>query len=255
MHDVGERARKDSPIDSRLWSVVRWGHRRLRFGVSQLVDRALGVRTAYVEPTGLLGADDPDQTLVKPSGWLTLYRAFRWLDVRPNDVMVDFGSGAGRAVLVASLFPFRRVVGVERQASLYELAMDNLAHFRPRCQAPVLFICGDAREYRLPDDVTVVFFYNPFGGETFRKVMAGVLASVDRAPRRLRVIYINPKEHAYLVGTGRCRWVKTIGGLRPTREWARTLSAFIYEVEPVRRRPNDRSETGKSRRDWPHRNG
>jgi Histidine kinase-, DNA gyrase B-, and HSP90-like ATPase len=90
-------------IESRPWSAIRWIHRRLRFGVSQILDRALGVHTSFVESTALFGTDDPYVCNQKPTGWLTLYRVFRALDIGSEDVMVDFGSGSGRAVLFASL--------------------------------------------------------------------------------------------------------------------------------------------------------
>jgi Histone methylation protein DOT1 len=178
--------------ESRWWMLIRSLHRRLRFAVWWVIDRSLGVRTTSVEPSGLVEVEQDEPRYSKPSGWFTLYRVFRWLDVGPDDVMIDFGSGTGRAVLVASLFPFRGVVGVELVEQWHRCAEANLAHFRLRRRAPVELHCANALEYAVPDEITVVFLYNPFHGETFRGVVENVFASFDRAPRRLRIVYLNP---------------------------------------------------------------
>jgi hypothetical protein len=223
-----------SLTDSRPWSLIRWLVRRMRFAMSLALDRALRVRTTYHERAKLLEGETWNSVAVKLGGWFTLYRAFRAFDVGAGDVLIDIGSGAGRAVLVASRLPFRRVIGLELVEHLHRQAEGNLARFRLQRRAVVELVCRDAAEYQLPDDVSVVFLYNPFGpdgGRTFQEVVANILASVDRAPRRLRIIYINPQEHEYLVGAGRCRLVGRLGGLRPTREWARMLATHFYEVD------------------------
>jgi hypothetical protein len=40
--------------------------------------------------------------------------------------------------------------------------------------------------------VSVVFFANPFSGRIFATVVDRLLASVDRTPRLLTIIYFNP---------------------------------------------------------------
>jgi precorrin-6B methylase 2 len=213
----------------RAWLWFRFLYLRCRAILSRGLDRVLGVHTTVDETTESGQAFNPNK---KPTAWLTLWRLFRWLDVGPDDVIVDIGSGAGRAVLVASLFPFGRIIGLEVSSLLHRRAQENLARFRLHGRAPVELTLGDASVYELPDSVTIVFLYNPFAGREFERVMQHVFASVDRRPRPLRLVYVNPKEHAYLAETGRCRLVKRFRGLRPTRRWSQTLTAHIYEVEP-----------------------
>lgn len=43
-----------------------------------------------------------------------------------SSVFVDFGSGMGRALLLASDYPFRRIVGVEISPLLHEIALGNI---------------------------------------------------------------------------------------------------------------------------------
>ncbi len=93
-------------------------------------------------------------------------------------------------------------------------------------------LVGDAASFRIPDDVTVVYLYNPFGGQTFEKVIGNILASVERSPRRLRLVYRTPLEHDALMQTGRFTLVRSIRGLRPTRRLAESASLRVYEVQP-----------------------
>jgi hypothetical protein len=225
---------------TRPWPVARALHRRARRAIGRLIDQALGVRTAWLEPTAAAAGDAAIAT--KPCGWLTLYRVFHWLDVSDADVLIDLGSGPGRAVLIGSLFPFRRAIGVERDPILHRQALANLATFRLKRRADVEFVCADVLDYTLPDDATVIFLYNPFNGVTFEEAIAGVLRSLDRAPRPLRIVYVNPVEHEMLVATGRCRLVaRLMSHLRPGRQWARTLAAYVYEVAPTAPAPSSRS--------------
>jgi predicted RNA methylase len=156
--------------------------------------------------------------------------------VGPDDVFVDFGSGKGRIVLQAALaYPFRTVYGVELSPSLHAVAERNVAAVRHRFRcADVHLLQGDARSVELPDTVTVAYFYNPFRGAVFEAVVHRLLASVDRNPRRLRIVYGNPQEEATLLATGRIRPVRTAHGWRPTREWSRSNSFRLYEVTPAR---------------------
>jgi 16S rRNA G966 N2-methylase RsmD len=198
----------------------------------RLVERRHRIRTHGVVGLDELGIAGPDRVLYKPAPWRTLRRALPVRSVNPDDVFVDFGSGMGRVVFQAALhYPFKRVVGVELSARLHEIATGNIDRNRARLRCgAVELVCGDALDYAVPTDVTVVFLDNPFTGDTFATVVAGLLASVDRRPRPLRIIYFNPVEHDRLTATGRVRLVRRVRGRRPGREWARSNSTHVYEV-------------------------
>jgi hypothetical protein len=61
-------------------------------------------------------------------------------------------------------------------------------------------------------------------------VVGRLFESVDRHPRRLRIVYGNPVEEDALMRTGRVRPVRTLRGWRPGAEWARSNSFRLYEV-------------------------
>ncbi|WP_157605157.1 class I SAM-dependent methyltransferase [Schlesneria paludicola] len=104
---------------------------------------------------------------------------------------VDFGSGKGRAVLVAAQIPFRKVIGVEYSDSLNRIALQNLARFPAdamKCQ-DVDLICADAANLTIPDGPLVLFFYNPFGEAVMSQVVENVRNAVRAQSRRIVVLY------------------------------------------------------------------
>ena len=120
------------------------------------------------------------------------------LDTLPRDLkeltFVDLGSGKGRAVLLASRRPFRRIVGVEFAQELHEAARANVARFprsAQRCER-IELVCADAANYELPDEESVIFMYNPFGLEVMRAIAARARESLRARPRRMYVLYTNP---------------------------------------------------------------
>jgi hypothetical protein len=116
-------------------------------------------------------------------------------------VFMDFGAGKGRTVLLASEFPFRRVVGIEFSQELVEIARANAARFRSGAQRchDIEFLCLDAVDIEIPADPVVLFFYNPFGEPVMHRVMERVCASLDRRPRPAYVVLMGDDELARLV--------------------------------------------------------
>jgi SAM-dependent methyltransferase len=89
---------------------------------------------------------------------------------------IDFGSGMGRTLLLASEFPFRRIIGVEFSPELHRIAERNIQSFRGRQNCfEIRSVCIDAAQYRLPPGNAVSYFYLPF----HEPVMRSVLAMID----------------------------------------------------------------------------
>jgi SAM-dependent methyltransferase len=181
----------------------------VRNAAGQLVRSAVGQSlfgTGYAATAPKTSeAAGPETVAYSPSPWWIL----RWLlpksEVSSTDVFVEFGCGKGRVVLdAARRYRFRRVVGVELSSELSNVARDLVAseQSRLRCQ-DVTIETVDATQFEVPDDMTHAYLYNPFYGATFECVIENIIASLDRAPRRIRVIYLHPAHHDTLVATGR----------------------------------------------------
>jgi hypothetical protein len=110
---------------------------------------------------------------------------------------VDFGSGKGLAVLLASNYPFRKIVGVEFAAELIEVAQTNLFKYRNPTQkcTDIEFICTDVTEYRLAAEPTVFYFCNPFVKDVMKTTVARIEQSLRKFPREAWIVYVNPVEH------------------------------------------------------------
>ena len=87
------------------------------------------------------------------------------------------------------MHPFVRLIGVERSSHLNDISRQNIDRARRwlRCTR-VDLVTADAAAYRVPDDVTIVYFASPFSGNTLDAVLDNVKASLTRAPRRIRVV-------------------------------------------------------------------
>ena len=164
--------------------------------------------------------------------YLGIQRVMRKLEPSQTDAFLDMGCGAGRAICVAAQYPFSRVIGIEIDERLCVLAERNARRLRRYAVRPEI-VCADAAKYRVPDDITVVLLSNPFGGDVLKTALTRVLASFDRAPRRLQLAYYNPREHEMIASMRRFRTADTMWlSWRPGTEWRRTKVVQFYEVEP-----------------------
>jgi hypothetical protein len=163
-----------------------------------------------------IGLGHPDRYRYVPSGRAVIPRLLRKLKAGPDDVFIDVGSGKGRAVFQAARFPLKRVIGLELADKLNEVARYNVEHNRERLRAgSVELITADAVEYVFPDDLTIAYFYHPFGGSTFERVIDNLIASLDRSPRELHLIYGYPLMAEYVDSTGRFQRIGRIRSFRP----------------------------------------
>ena len=113
---------------------------------------------------------------------------------------IDLGSGKGRALLVASIYPFRKIVGVEVADELHQIALKNIDTYAAanksqsiqKCQS-IVAVRGDATQYEFPQGPLVVFMYSPFGKATLTKVIDGLGRSYDAEPRKIILVYANPQ--------------------------------------------------------------
>jgi SAM-dependent methyltransferase len=155
-----------------------------------------------VETSGLLFAEDlPSGTRrdvynngyfgIAPSAFTQILNR---LQLNFEDfTFIDLGSGKGRALLIASQYPFRSIIGVELSPKLHEISLSNLAAFRGAQRCPdVQSIRGDATEFPFPSGPLVIYMWNPFDGPVFTAVLANLEASLARDPREIFILYIEP---------------------------------------------------------------
>jgi len=168
-----------------------------------------GVRTSGIIPGRLLKTghrNDRHSTAyfgVAPSVFKGMLR--RWQKSRPcapveEFVFVDVGAGMGRAMLLASELPFRRVEGIELNPVLAGIAKRNAAKWRAagRASARMRVTCGDAVDFGFPIGPCLLFLFNPFGASVMRRLLVRLADAFRDMPGELDLLYVNhEQEHVF----------------------------------------------------------
>ena len=105
-------------------------------------------------------------------------------------VFLDLGSGKGRALLMASDYPFRRIVGVELLPALNHAAQENLSKYRSELQKCFALesICADAIDFPFPAEPTVLYLFNPFPEAGLQRMIANLEQSLREHSRAVYVL-------------------------------------------------------------------
>ena len=210
---------------------------RLYMYEQRLFDCYLGVSTANIARTSTdVYAAGTENWPYLGCQWPALSFVLKHL---PHDgTFVDLGAGKGKALLIAGMMPYSRVVGVEIDRGLTEVARHNIEQLRTKQHALVVeCVTASASDWTVPDDASVIFLHNPFFGRTFRDAMTSVFNSYDSNPRELHIVYMFPWEHEWLLSTGRV----AVESVRPEawpshhRWWAGEHVTVIYHVTGANR--------------------
>jgi SAM-dependent methyltransferase len=125
----------------------------------------------------------------------------RWRDSLPSAAarvdaysFVDMGAGKGRALLLASELPFRKVIGVELNENLARIAGRNIVLWnrRARKTGKIRVQREDALEFRWPRAPLLVFLNNPFDCELVGKMVEKLAAVANAGPGLVDILYVNP---------------------------------------------------------------
>ncbi len=133
-------------------------------------------------------------------GMLVRWRRCRPLAPIDEFTFIDLGAGMGRAMLLASEFPFRAVLGVELNPMLARIGSRNLARWRAagRARAPMRMFCRDAATFDLPSGKCVVFLFNPFAAPVLRRILRNWAATLGERSGTLDILYVNNEQENVL---------------------------------------------------------
>jgi len=141
---------------------------------------------------------------------------------------LDVGAGKGLGMMLASRYPFHRLVAVEFARELVEIGRENVARYcviegRPLAME---WVCEDFMKYELPDEPLLLFLNNPFPADVSLRAVAHIERWLAEKPRDAIVVY-RKMAHEVAVALGRSRHLRL-------SEWSPFWSAFRTESARAR---------------------
>jgi SAM-dependent methyltransferase len=117
-------------------------------------------------------------------------------------IFLDVGAGKGRAMLLASQFPFLRVEGIELNPTLAAIAEGNISLWYNDLQAnalsPLTLHHADATTHPLPPEPTLAFLFHPFELPILRRFLRHVERSQLAHPKPFDLLYANAEHDSFL---------------------------------------------------------
>ncbi len=149
-------------------------------------DKLLKIRTG--------GRDDSHADAFKfpyePTPYSVLERLASKGYIGKKDVLIDFGSGKGRVGFFLSYQTRCRSVGVECEKEIYDRALSNME--TGVSSGRVEFVLARAEEYKIPDDTTAFYFFNPFSDVILRKVLENMAETEYKSGRSRHLFFYYP---------------------------------------------------------------
>ena len=131
-------------------------------------------------------------------------------------VLLDVGCGKGRFMACAAQFRFSKVIGIEYDEELYELARANVRKLRRRRSE--LFVSNCLAEEYAYGSEHYYYLFNPFSAEILRTVLEKIGKS-RKAP--VQLIYVNPRQEEVF---------KEVSWLEKDDEWGPGTEGIGYRV-------------------------
>jgi len=143
-------------------------------------------------------------SIYQATNYYLIEKAFQFLkDENVNYSITDFGSGKGRAMVVAAFYGFKRITGIDFAESLCreaDLNIEKIKPFFPETNFQV--ICDDAVNYKIENDTNVFFFFNPFDEVMMLQIVKNILSSLKKKSRKIYIVYINPLHKEIFLSAG-----------------------------------------------------
>ncbi len=123
------------------------------------------------------------------------YASMKYLNIQHEEyVFIDVGAGKGRALLLASDYPFKEFIGIEFSKEVYNIANSNINKFisinKKNYNYNLLYM--DATEYTFPNENIILFLYNPFDGQVLYNFIDNIKQHIESTTKDFIIIYHYP---------------------------------------------------------------
>jgi SAM-dependent methyltransferase len=178
-------------------------------------DRLLGHFHSPYQPTGPTLFREMIESLMQVTPKINL----------PEFTFIDIGSGKGRALLMASQYPFQRILGIELLPELHRVAKENISKYKSDSQQCFAIECvlADASAFNLPAEPTVLYLFNPLPESGLVRMIMNLEQSLRENPRPVFVLYHNPLLENVLTRNG---VITRIAGAREYAIFSQSGKAF-----------------------------
>lgn len=142
------------------------------------------------------GRDDSNSDAFRypyePSSYDVLMRLANEGIISKKNTLLDYGCGKGRVGIFMSYQTKCHSIGIEYDERIYERALSNKNDAISGSR--VEFVCEDAKQYKLPDEVDRIFFFNPFSIEILKSVIENIMDSFYVSPREIYLFFYYPSD-------------------------------------------------------------
>ncbi len=132
-----------------------------------------------------------------PSLFQKVMAHWRGVAIHPVEqtAFLDIGAGKGRAMLLASQMPFRRIVGVELHPMLAAKMRENVEHWQETHATPPMRIDeADAMTLRMPSGPCCLFLFNPFDLVLMDRFLDRLKVQFRGREQDLDLLYVNDEQ-------------------------------------------------------------
>lgn len=159
-------------------------------------EKKYGIHTTGADELDKLqekGIDIEHATIYMPASYDLLEYAFSNIPMKSFRHFIDIGCGKGRIMCVAAHYGATKVTGIDFSKDFCDAAKLNLAKTKlllPKLDYKVFH--NDAFYFEIPDDADCIFMFNPFDEIIMSGVLENIEMSLERAPRKITIVYANP---------------------------------------------------------------
>ena len=159
-------------------------------------DKLLKIRTS--------GRDDSNSNQYnypyEPTPYAVLERLANSGLIGKKDVILDYGCGKGRVDFFLNYQTKAKTIGIEYDERIYQTVLGNQKtaitekNNYAGSAKNTTFLLERAEQYEVPEEVTCCYFFNPFSVELLQKVIARVIESYYKKPRKMRLFFYYPSK-------------------------------------------------------------
>jgi hypothetical protein len=176
-------------LNSKINPLMRWQDKVITLRAEEF-DRQNNVTTASILLQADFGKNTQNQMhalYYRGSDSLVFNNALLSLKINFNDyTFIDFGSGKGKALFLASAYSFKKIIGIEFSEVLDAVAQKNISQFTKKT---IEAYCMDAIDYKIPDESLVCYFYHPFDEYIMAKVISNIRQAYHLYKKNIIIVY------------------------------------------------------------------